>query len=31
MNILQWFNLIVNTAMAVYLIVSITKDIKKGG
>lgn len=31
MNILQWINLIVDTAMAVYLIVSIIKDIKKGG
>lgn len=31
MNILQWINLVVDTAMAVYLIVSIIKDIKKGG
>lgn len=31
MSILQWINLIVDTALAVYLIVSIIKDIKKGG
>jgi hypothetical protein len=31
MTILQWINLIVDTALAVYLIVSIIKDIKKGG